>query len=60
MELYTYPNLDIACNKIVSHKVDVPGPLLSDQLVFVSWVVAYRRFDCMALMGVRKVLDLRS
>ena len=23
MELYTYPNLDIACNKIISHKVGV-------------------------------------
>ena len=36
MELYTYPNLDIACNKIISHKADVPGPLLSDHLVFAS------------------------
>ena len=34
MELYTYPNLDIACNKIIAHKVDVLGPLLSDHLVF--------------------------
>ena len=47
---------------IISHKVDVPGPLLgkdplrfdsckrpppvSDHSVFASWVVAYRRFDC--------------
>ena len=36
MEVYTYPNLDTACNKIISHKVDVPGPLLSDHLVFAS------------------------
>ena len=56
---YTYPNLDIACNK-----VEVPGPLLgrdlpphppfnscqrqpplSDHSVFAFLVVAYERFD---------------
>ena len=52
MELYTYPNLDIACNKIISHKADVPGPLLSDHLVFASQVITYPRFDCMSLNDI--------
>ena len=59
---YTYPNLDIACNKImIFHKVKVPGPLLGRPpcgLILVTntfrkrslslalWVVAYGRFNC--------------
>ena len=58
---YTYPNLDITCNKL-SYEVDMTGPLheratlwfnsckrpppISNHLVYAFWVVAYGRFDC--------------